>query len=317
MMAKTMRAAGFNAIGPNAKAEVVEGPMPEPGANEVRIAVKFATINPADLLVKTGAAKPMFPDAPPPHWGGLEFAGIVESAGTGAKLAAGTRVAGVSHFAGTGRGAHAEYVVAPVSAIAEVPDGMPLDIACCVPMSGLTALLAVDHMSLNSGDAVAIVGAAGSVGAFAVEIAAKRGVRVIAVAGESDAGFIRSLGASDIVARGPDWIDHLKKRAPNGVTALLDTALVGDGCLPAIADNGTMIALRASHLPADPPRGIKAELISVREYYDRSDKLAGLLEMVAAGPRPRIARTFGIEDAGKAFDAAEDSSVKGRVLLAF
>jgi NADPH2:quinone reductase len=317
MISRTMQAAGFQTTGAGSKAESLVAPAPAKKSGEMLVAVKFSVINPADLLVKSGAAKPMFADAQPPYWGGLEFAGIVESAGADDLFPEGTRVAGVSHFAGTGQGAHAEFVAVPITSVCEVPEGMPLEVAACVPMSGLTAMLAIDRMGAKAGDTIAVVGAAGSVGAFAVQIAAKRGIRTIAIVSEGDAGIARSFGATDIVVRGANWVDDVKALAPGGVKALLDTALVGDATLPAIADGGIMIALRGSHLPADPPRSIKTVLISVREYYERTDKLSELLEMVAAGPSPRIAETFPAVNANEAFTAAENTSVKGRVVLAF
>lgn len=98
-----------------------------------------------------------------------------------------TRVAAIVSPFPSGIGGHAEIVVAPRYAVAVVPDAMELTHAATVPMNGFTALRSVTRLGLDQGSGVLTPGAAGAVGGYAVELASRAGLQVIAVTAAEDA----------------------------------------------------------------------------------------------------------------------------------
>ena len=161
--------------------ELVDVPAPVPGEGEIRVRVAAATVNPSDTLFRSGGLADVVTGAPP-YVAGLELAGIVESAGPGARWRRGERVAAMTRFIPDGRGAHGELVVVHGDSAAAVPDGLGLAEAATVPMNGLTVRLALDTLALAPGSVVVVSGAAGAVGGYATQLAAADGLRVVAVA---------------------------------------------------------------------------------------------------------------------------------------
>ncbi len=124
---------------------------------------------------------------------GLALAGIVEDAGSSG-FAPGDRVFG------TAPGALAELALADPRKLARVPDGLDLERAAALPVSAVTALEAVrDAARVRSGQRVLVLGAAGGVGAYAVQLAAGAGARVTAVCSGPKAAFARSMGAERVI----------------------------------------------------------------------------------------------------------------------
>ena len=129
---------------------------------------------------------------------GQEMAGEVESVGTGVTLfRKGDRV-----FARTGFafGAYAEYVALPANGvIAGMPSNMSYEEAACVPMGGLEALHYLKRGDVSAGEQVLIIGAGGSIGTFAVQIARSLGAEVTGVDSWGKMEMIRSIGADHVI----------------------------------------------------------------------------------------------------------------------
>src|SRR4029453_8350950 len=102
---------------------------------------------------------------------------------------------------GTGRaGSFAEYAAAPARLLASKPVNVSFEQAAVVPISGTSALQAVrDAGSVQPGQRVVVIGAAGGVGSFAVQIAKAFGASVTAVCSTSKVDLVRSLGADDVI----------------------------------------------------------------------------------------------------------------------
>ena len=138
--------------------QVQERPDPQVAAGEVRIEVRAAGINFADLLARTG----MYPDAPKvPSIVGYEVAGLVESVGQGVtSVAVGDRV-----MAGTRFGGYAELVTVGEEAVLDLPEGLSFEQGAAVPVNYATAYAGVVLMGgLREGDRLLIHAAAGGVG---------------------------------------------------------------------------------------------------------------------------------------------------------
>jgi NADPH:quinone reductase-like Zn-dependent oxidoreductase len=311
-----MRAVAFREYGGPEVLEVLELPDPEPGPGQVRIRVAAATVNPSDTAFRSGGLARGI-EGPPPWVAGLELAGVVESAGEGTGYAPGERVAAMTRFLPHGRGAQSELVVlAAQSSLARLPDGLDLVEAATVPMTGLTVRLVLDTLALPPGATVAVTGAAGAVGGFAVELAAAEGLRVIGIASPGDEALVRELGAEAFVPRGDGAFAAVHAHAPGGADALIDAAVLGEPVLEAVRDGGRVCALRPFR--GESERGIAIDLVSVRAYLDRADRLEALLDRAARGGlRLRVAETFPPERAADAHRKLEAGGLRGRPVIVF
>ena len=167
---------------------VEQRPEPKVGPGEVRVAVRAAGINFADLLARTG----MYPDAPkPPCVVGYEVAGDVESVGEGVEgVAVGDRV-----MAGTRFGGHAELVSVPANAVLPLPEGLSYEQGAAIPVNYATAYAGLVVMGgVEAGDRVLIHAAAGGVGISATQIARSRGAEIFGTASASKHEAIRGFG---------------------------------------------------------------------------------------------------------------------------
>ena len=311
-----MRAVAFREYGGPEVLEVLELPDPEPGPGQVRIRVAAATVNPSDTLFRSGGLARGI-DGPPPWVAGLELAGVIDAVGDGTGYAPGERVAAMTRFLPHGRGAQSGLLVLDAeSSLARVPDGLDLVEAATVPMTGLTVRLLLDTLALAPGSTVAVTGAAGAVGGFAVELAAAEGLRVVGIASAGDEALVRELGAEEFVPRGDDAFAAVRELVPGGVDALIDAAVLGAPVLEAVRDDGRVGALRP--FDGESERGIAVDLVSVRTYLDRADRLQALLDRAARGGlQLRVAETFPPERAAEAHVKLDAGGLRGRPVIVF
>ncbi len=311
-----MRAVGMTSFGGPDVLHMVDLPVPEPGDGEVRIMVAAATVNPSDTAMRAGVLGPPPHGDGPPYVAGWELAGIVDAVGPGVRWQPGERVFAIVVPYATGRGAQAEIVVVAGDSVARVPDGVSLAEAATVPMNGLTARLALDKLGLRPGQTVAVTGAAGAVGGYAMQLAASEGLRVIGDANPADAALVKSLGADIVVARGPDMAAAIRRAVPGGADAVIDAALVGPPVLAAIRDGGQLIAVRP--FPGETEREITITLVLVTEYAHDAARLATLATLVADGKLTlRVAREIPAADAAQAHRQLEAGGTRGRLVLTF
>jgi NADPH:quinone reductase len=184
-----------------------ELPTPEPGAGQVRIAIRAASLNFPDLLIVQNKyqMKPALPFVP-----GSEYAGVVDAVGEGVvHLKLGDAVAA---FGGTGGfGTHA---VAPAALVMPLPVGFAFDDASAFILTYATTHHALlDRAALKAGETVLVLGAAGGVGTAAIQIAKAVGARVIAAASSDEkCAFCKQLGADATINYATANIrDELKK----------------------------------------------------------------------------------------------------------
>jgi NADPH:quinone reductase-like Zn-dependent oxidoreductase len=189
-----MRAVVITRNGPPEVLKVEERrDAPAPGPGEVRIAVKAAGINFADLMARTG----VYPDAPPvPSVVGYEAAGEIESVGEGVdRFNAGDRV-----FAGTKFGGYAELVTVPTEQAQPLPGHLTFEQGAAIPVNYGTAYAALMIMGgLRKGDRVLIHAAAGGVGIAATQIARSVGAEIFGTASPSKHGAIAEQGVEHAI----------------------------------------------------------------------------------------------------------------------
>ena len=292
--------------------QLADLPVPEPGENGIRIAVKAAAVNPTDVgLRQRGGA------GEPPWIPGMDAAGVVDSVGAGVdRLRAGEEVmAAVSPRRPEG-GAQAEMIVVPAASVAPIPDGATLPQAATLPMNGLTAMRGLEMLGLSHGQTLAVSGGAGLLGSYVIPLAKERGLRVIADAKPEDDGLVRSFGADEVVPRGERFNEAIRALAPDGVDGLYDTALLGRQAFPAIRDGGGMVAVRGWQ--ADTERGIVVHAVRVAKVLERTEWLEELRRLASDGRlQLRVAREYPPEEAGEAQRVMDAGGLRGRAVIVF
>ena len=231
-----MRVVGVVEFGGPEAFQVVQVPEPHAGAGQVRIRVHAATINPTDTFTRNGARAEMLRKDPPPYVPGMDVAGVLDEIGPGAEtaLAIGDHVMAIVIPRGS-HGGYSEYVVLPAESVAKSPTGATHAEASTLPMNGLTARLSLDLLDLKPGQTLAVTGAAGAYGGYAVQLAKADGLRVIADASAADEALVRGLGADVVVRRGDDVATRIREAFPGGVDALADGSVQQAMLLPAVA----------------------------------------------------------------------------------
>jgi NADPH:quinone reductase-like Zn-dependent oxidoreductase len=168
---------------------------PEPAEGEVLVRVLAAGVGPWDSWIRSG--KSVLPQ-PLPLTLGSDLSGIIEAVGPGVTaFQPNDAVFGVTNARFTG--AYAEYAVASAGMIARRPVRLdPVD-AAAIPVVAVTAQQAIERAGQMAGATIVVHGAAGSVGACAVQLARRAGARVIATAGGKDLAYVRCVGADVVV----------------------------------------------------------------------------------------------------------------------
>ncbi len=312
-----MRVAGVTEFGGPEALHIVEIDAPEPGPGEVRIRVHAATVNPTDTYLRNGAYVRILERKEPPFIAGMEAAGVVDAIGDGvAGVAVGDDVMAIVLPTGPRGGAYAEQIVVPARSVAPIPAGSTFAEAATLPMNGLTARLALDDLGLAPGDTLAVTGAAGAFGGYAVQLAKADGLRVIADASEADEELVASLGADVVVRRGDGVAARIREHAPDGVDGLCDGSVQGSLVLPAIKDGGGLAAVRPWE--GESERGIAIHQIWVSRYATAQAELDALRQLVEEGEVAlRVAEEYPAEQAADAHRRLEAGGTRGRLVITF
>jgi NADPH:quinone reductase len=293
---------------------IFEVPEPHAGPGEVRIRVHAAAVNPTDTLVRNGSRAEAQKEFDPPYVPGMDAAGVLDEIGDGvtADLAIGDEVMAIVAPRGS-HGAYSEFVAVPVESVVRIPAGAGFVQASTLPMNALTARQALDRLALQPGQTLAVTGAAGAFGGYAVQLAVAEGLRVIADASPADEALVRGFGA-EVVSRGDGVADRIRALVPGGVDGLADGALLHGRALPAVRDGGGLAAVRT--FEGDTERGITIHSVYVRDYAREHAKLDQLRQQVEDGVLTlRVAGTFAPERAGEAHRILEAGGTRGRLVI--
>jgi D-arabinose 1-dehydrogenase-like Zn-dependent alcohol dehydrogenase len=323
---------------PNGPLEIVERPIPEPGAGSVRIKVHACGICHSDSLTKEGT----YPGIQYPRVPGHEVAGVIDAVGGGvAGWEPGQRV-GVGWNGGycgrcdpcrrgdffacvTGQvtgitfdGGYAEYLIAPASAVARMPAELPPVEAAPLMCAGITTFNALRNSGARPGDVVAVLGL-GGLGHLGVQYAAKMGFHTVGIArGKDKEPLARRLGASVYIdSQSQDPTAELLK--VGGAKAILATATSGaamSAVQGGLAVNGTLLVIGAADSMQVSPMLLLAGRRSIKGWYsgtsvDSEDTLAF---SARTGVRP-MTETFPLERAAEAYDRMMSGQARFRVVL--
>ncbi|MER5306699.1 NADP-dependent oxidoreductase [Streptomyces sp. NPDC002773] len=311
-----MRVVEVTAYGGPEVLRMARRPEPEAGdvPGRVRVRLKAAGVNQADLRIRSGLYANAVGDLRPPFVIGTDFAGKLLDPVPG--MAEGTRVAGFIPWYEelTGEGTYAEVVRVAPEWLAPIPDDVEFTVAASVPLASATALEGLDRLRLQPGATLLVTGASAVVGRLAVQYAHAAGLRVVAVAHEGDAPELRVLGADHVVTRGTpeEVVARVIEGDPYRVDGVFDGALVGEGLLPAVKDGGVFVALAPDRVPTG-ERNIRVEAVRARPDAAR---LKETLEKVEARELiTRVADVMPLESVAEAHRRAEAGHRPGRIVL--
>jgi D-arabinose 1-dehydrogenase-like Zn-dependent alcohol dehydrogenase len=318
--------------GPKGAYEIVERPIPEPEPGWVRIKVQACGICHSDSITKEG----LFPGIQYPRVPGHEVAGVIDAVGAGVegwrpgqKVGVGWdggycgycnhcrrgdffacergRVTGITHDGGYG-----EYMVAPASAIALMPDDLKPADAAPLLCAGLTTFNALGNSGARVGDVVAVLGL-GGLGHLGVQYAAKMGFHTVGIArGKDKEPLARELGASVYIdSQAQDPAAELQKLG--GARVILATATSGEAMNAVqggLAVGGTLLVLGAADSIQVSPIFLLTGNRSVKGWYsgtsiDSQDTLSfsarsGVRSMNEVYPLERVAEAYDRMMSGKA-----------------
>lgn len=205
---------------------VREVPAATAGDGSILIRVHAAGVNVFDGFVVMGGMKEYrehrFPLIP-----GVDASGVVVAGETaGGQIKPGDEVIATSFTKPFyGGGTFAELVEVPASAVAHKPATWSLEQSAALPLTGLTALSAIDALDPQPGQLLVVVGATGGVGSYFTQLAAQRGAKVIALARGETADYARELGAAEVIDReAADPIQQLRSAHHDAVDAIADFA---------------------------------------------------------------------------------------------
>ncbi|MGO4422622.1 zinc-binding alcohol dehydrogenase family protein [Streptomyces sp. MCAF7] len=313
-----MKAIGVYDFGGPEALRVLELPEPQAGPGEVRIRVHAAAVNPTDVMLRTGGHAVRLSDRRPPFVPGMDAAGVIDQLGPGVddRLAVGQRVVAMALFISAHGGAYAEQIVVPAASVVPAPEGVDFPAASTLLMNAMTARLALDALAVPPGGTVAVTGAAGAVGGYAVELAKADGLTVIADAAPHDTDRVRGFGADHVVERGTDVAARIRALAPDGVPGLVDGSIQTTEIVPAIADGGTLAELRGWSGPAE--RGIRVFPVMVADAITDTERLDTLRRQAEDGTLTlHVADVLPAEEAAKAHRLLEAGGLRGRLVLDF
>jgi NADPH2:quinone reductase len=305
---------------------VGERDVPEPGEGEVRIEVRAAGINFADIMQRRGH----YQGGPQPTYvPGMEVAGVVDAVGDGVGRSVGDEVVGM-----VDGGGYAEYVTADATGLFDIPGEMSFEEAAGFPVQFLTAHNCLHEWGgLEEGEKVLVHAAAGGVGTAAVQLASEAGAETFGTASTAEKLDL----ATDLGLDHP--INYTETDFAEEVDDLTDgegVDLVLDGIggetteesLDCLTHFGRMVSYGAAS--GEPGRPDTASLLFSNQrvigyhlgqaMYRAPGKVMGavppLTEMLASGTlEVQVGKTFALEDAVEAHEYIENRESSGKVLL--
>ncbi|MFI2428326.1 NADP-dependent oxidoreductase [Streptomyces sp. NPDC018955] len=305
-----MKAISYSRYGGPEVLELGEADDPGVGPDSVLVRVRAAAVNPVDWKCREGhldpVLQPVFPVIP-----GWDVSGVVVQPGPAVpEFAVGDEVIGYVREDVLSRGTFAEYVAAPVRALARKPRTLSFEEAAGLPLAGLTAYQVLHRvLEVKRGETLLVHAAAGGVGSVAVQLATHLGARVIGTASERNHDFVRGLGGEP-VTYGEGLAERVRGLAPEGVDAVFDS--VGGDALKAsanlLAPEGRLASI------TDP------EVVSYggRYWFVRPDPqdLQHLSDLADQGTvTVHVSETFPLERAADAHRLNQEGRTRGKIVV--
>jgi NADPH:quinone reductase-like Zn-dependent oxidoreductase len=297
-------------------------PIPEPGADQVLIEVHAAAVNPRDWQFRDGTYAFRHLSGRLPIIAGSDVSGVVVQRGHKVtNLEVGDEVFAMQTTLGK-MGGFAEYIAIHAGVVARKPASISHVEAAAVPVAGMTAWQALHDLSkVRAGMRVAVVGASGGVGHYAVQIARHAGAVVTGICGQSNIEFVRGLGAENV-------IDHTTTQFTD-VMGEQDVVFDTIGreslatCAPVLTPAGAYLTTNPT-IPAAAEwartaltqrvlGGRRAQLVLVRPRLSDLNAIATL--MATGHIRSVVEDTYPLENAGDALEKSRRGHARAKLVL--
>ena len=308
--------------------EIREIDQPVPADNQLLVQVQAAGVHRGDWHIMTGL--PYMIRLVVPALGlrrpkvpvlGMDLAGRVQA--VGAQV---TRFRPGDEVFGWTDGAFAEYAIAPEDHLAAKPANLSFEEAAVVPISGFAALQAVrDVGEVQAGQRVLVLGAAGAVGWFAVQVAKAFGAQVTGVASTSQLELVRSIGADEVidyttvdVTDGTRQWEVIIDTGGRRSLAQLRRALTPKGTLVIVGGEGggRWMGGFLRNLRAPLMSRFVGQRLRMLVSKENQDDLQVLAELIEAGKlTPLIGRTYPLGEAAEAMRALEAGNTRGKIVI--
>lgn len=294
-----MKAVVATDYGPPEQYTVAQVPVPRPGPGQIQVRIAAASVNPADIVLPSGASRDTVP-LEFPHVPGNDFAGTVNEVGSGVTtFRVGDEIFGqavpraLRAMAGATRpslstGCLAEYAVfeADTPLLAHRPPRLAAEDAAALATTGLTARALIATADTRPGETVLVIGATGGVGTAVVPLLVAAGARVIATATAASTGILRRLGVHETIG-------YAAAEYPIAVDAALNLALPGDRLIEvakAIRPGGRLLTIT---YPVPQQHWIGRDDVDLRFVLDLDGKHGGMREVGELAADGRLPATIG------------------------
>lgn len=303
-------AARIHEFGPPSVIVIEDIPRPAPSPGELLVRVAAAGVGPWDALIREHKSTVK---ARLPLTLGSDLSGVIEEAGPGVSgFQAGDEVYGVTNpdFCG----AYAEYAIASADMVARKPSGLSYVEAASVPVVAVTAWqMLFDYAQGKAGQTVLVLGGAGNVGAYAVQLASQAGLRVFATTSPEDKTSIQTFGATTVI----DYKTRKFEEVVPPVDIVVDT--VGgetrERSFRIIKPGGILVSSVSQPMPGrDHSNGVRSVFFLVEVTTARLEKITSLFDqgkLVA-----RVGTVLSLEQARTAHEMLAGAPHKnGKIVL--
>lgn len=307
-----MKAAQIKQFGHADAVEIVDIQTPVIQSGMVLVEVKATSLNPIDTAIREGYTQSWAPVELPVTLGG-DIAGIVSEVGDGVTgFQVGDKVYGQASALGGGSGALAEYALTSAEQIAIMPAQLSFQEAASLPLVGVSALLGLrDTIKLESGQKILIQGAGGGIGTVAVQIAKHIGAHVTATVGTQAVDYAKNLGADEVIDYKTQSVEEDAQ-----FDAVFDMAggEAFEKSWKSIKKGGLAVSMAAQ---SDESKSAELGISIIGQNAMLStailNDLRALIEQGVV--TPHIAKTYSLEEVTEAFEARENESVIGKVVV--
>lgn len=318
-----MRAVVYSAYGGVERLRLAEVAQPTPGPGEVLIRVRATSLNSWDwdllrgkpfLARLGGLLRPRHPIL------GADVAGLVEAVGPGSRLAAGDAVFG--DLSGANWGGFAEFVAAPETALAKIPEGVSFEAAAATPQAGLLAWQGLGWKGdVRPGDQVLVNGGGGGAGTFAIQLAKRLGAVVTGVDRAEKLELMQAMGADRVIdyrvedfAASSARYDLIIDMVASRPLAQYRRVLTSTGRLAVVGGTTpTILAVASAGAMRSKPGGQQLGLVLHRPDVGQLTELGAL---IAAGEvTPAIDRVYRLAQAAEAFRRLGAGEALGKLVV--
>ena len=302
-----------------------EVPLPEPGANEVRVKVIAAPVNPSDLMFVQNlyGIRPQLPSG-----AGFEGVGVIDALGEGVQMRTGIRVSFTSI------GTWSEYAIAHQRSLIPVPDAMTDDIAAQLFVNPFTAYAMVHDAQVPEGGWLLLTAAGSAFGKMVIQLCKMRGIQTIGTVRRDDhTDELKALGLTEVVNMETENLAARVKQITDGagVSCVLDAVggHTATEALKCLAKGGSMLIYGVLSLQ-DPE--INAGLLIFRELTIKGFWLTDWMRRVESHVRQEVAQnvinllasgkiqlpveaSYSLDQIAEAVDHADRPGRWGKILL--